>query len=301
METRKMIYDNCPICNNTNIAITYNGKIRKGAPGQITDNDISVYKCENCNVIWHENIVESNVLYKSDVYRNSMGEKVTLQEFYRKHDAEILDKLNYTGTQVYRDKLFMDIGCGGGGYADYIRDVARKVILVEPNENFAMQLRNKNYEVFAYMEDALAKYENIVELITSYDVIEHVDEPQKFLQTIWKLLRNGGTAYIGTPTEYPVLRKLIGKEFDSFVFSIQHPWVFSHRSLEIMAEKCGFSEVKVKFYQKFGIGNFIAWLQTRKPQGEAIYDFIPSAINSLWRNEMAKEETAEYLVLELRK
>ena len=41
-----------------------------------------------------------------------------------------------------------------------------------------------------------------------------------------------------------------------------------------MAEKCGFSAFEVKFYQRFGIGNLIAWLQTREPRGEAMYDFV---------------------------
>jgi len=278
----------------------YCGKIRNGAPGRTTKDEVPIYQCENCRTIWHDAIAD-NDMYSTDAYRESVGETVTRQEFFRKHDIEILDKLNYTGTEVYRDKLFMDIGCGGGGYADYIRNVARKVVLVEPNKNFAEQLRNDGYEVFAYCDKALAKYEGKIELITSYDVIEHVDDPQGFLHSIYRLLASGGGAYIGTPTEYPVLRGLLGNEFDSFVFSTQHPWVFSRRSLEIMAEKCGFLASEVKFYQHYGIGNLIAWLQTRKPKGEAAYDFVPSTLNALYKSEMAREETAEYLVLELRK
>ncbi|MDR3309801.1 MAG: class I SAM-dependent methyltransferase, partial [Oscillospiraceae bacterium] len=278
----------------------YSGKIRSGAPGRLTGGAVPVYRCENCRVIWHSPVAESDALYESDDYRASMGEAVTLPEFYRRHDGEILDKLNYTGTAVYRDKLFMDVGCGGGGYADYIRGAARGVILVEPNENFAAQLRGKGYEVFAYPGDALAKYANKVELITSYDVIEHVDDPQEFLRQVYGLLAPGGVAYIGTPTDYPVLRALLGAEFDAFVFSAQHPWVFSRKSLELMAAECRGGHC-VRFYQRFGIGNLIAWLQTRLPKGEAEYGFVTPALNNLYKSEMAREETAEYLVLELRK
>jgi 2-polyprenyl-3-methyl-5-hydroxy-6-metoxy-1,4-benzoquinol methylase len=293
----------CPICTDESIILIYEGKIRNGTPGQTTDDAVKIYQCENCHVIWHKNnnIIENNALYESDSYRKSMGETVTLSEFYLKHDHEILDKLIYTGTKVYRDKIFMDIGCGGGGYADYIRGVARSIVLIEPNENFRKQLQKKDYEVFTYADNALDKYGNTIELITSYDVIEHIEEPYKFLQTIYKLLSKDGIAYIGTPTEYPVLRRLLGAEFDSFLFSVQHPWVFSRRCLEIMAEKIGFSEIAVMFYQRFGIGNLIAWLQTHEPKGEVIYDFITPAINNLWKSEMAKEETAEYIILRLRR
>jgi len=291
----------CSICGSDNTEITYKGKIRNGAPGKMTDESISMYRCENCFTIWHECFSADNELYQTDDYRESIGEMVTLQEFYSKHDAEILDKLNYTGTEVYRDKLFMDIGCGGGGLADFIRTVASEAILIEPNANFAGQLRKKGYKVFAYADDALEEYENKIELIISFDVIEHVDNPQVFLSSIYKLLSPDGIAYIGTPTEYPVLRSLLGSEFDAFVFSTQHTWVFSREGLEYLARNCGFSAYSVSFYQRFGLGNLIAWLQTRQPKGEMIYEFITPTLQSHYKSEMARDGTAEYLVLKLSK
>lgn len=291
----------CKICNSSNVITTYQGNIRNGAPGKMTSNSVEVYQCQDCGTIWHLPVDESAALYNSDSYRESMGETVELAAFYEKHDHEILDKLNYTGTSVYRNKLFMDIGVGGGGYADYIHGVAREVVLVEPNAHFAELLREKGYEVFSYGEDALKKYRGKIEVLTSYDVIEHVDDPQQFLKTAYELLAPGGVAFIGTPTEYPVIRSLLGAEFDSFVFSVQHPWVLSRKSLEIMAQRCGFSHFEVKFYQRFGLGNLIAWLAERKPKGEAQYKFISSALNAVYKSEMAKEGTAEYLVLEVKK
>ena len=290
----------CAICNCENILITYKGKIRNGSIGSMTKDEVLLFRCSNCNIIWHHPILNYN-FYESDSYRNIIGETVSLPEFYSRHDAEILDKLFYTGTKVYRNKVFMDIGCGGGGYADYINGVARQIILIEPNENFASKLRDKGYEVYAYSDDAINKYENHIDLITSYDVIEHVDKPYEFLLSVYRLLAPGGCAFIGTPTEYPILRELLGTEFDKFVFSVQHLWVFSRNNLEYMSHMCGFSKINIKYYQRFGIGNLIAWLQTRKPQGEAIYSFISSSLDSLYKKEMAKEQTAEYIVLELQK
>jgi SAM-dependent methyltransferase len=190
---------------------------------------------------------------------------------------------------------------GGGGYSDFVSGAARKTILVEPTVRFAEKLREKGYEVFPYPEDALQKYRGKIQLLTSYDVIEHVESPQDFLQCVFELLSPGGTAFIGTPTEYPVLRGLLGAQFDAFVFSVQHLWVLSHESLELMARKCSFSEFRVKFYQRFGIGNLIAWLQTRLPKGEAVYDFVTPTLNNMYKEQMARKETAEYLMLELRK
>jgi SAM-dependent methyltransferase len=230
-----------------------------------------------------------------------MGEQATLTDFYAHHDAEIIEKLNYTGTSIYRDKVFMDIGCGGGGYADFINGVAKEVILVEPTESFAAKLRDKGYEVFSYAEDAIKKYENKIDLITNYDVIEHVDDPLGFMRSIHQLLAPGGTAIIGTPTDYPIHRQLLGDEFNSFVFSVQHPWVFSRKSLDKLAEDVGFGEYQVSFQQRFGMGNFIAWLKERKPLGHMNYDFITHQLDSHYRAEMSQEGKADYLILKARK
>jgi len=290
----------CTICNCEDVSITYNGKIRRGRPGLMTKASIPVYRCASCDCIWHEK-TEDDALYHTDEYRESMGETTNLEEFYEKHDDEILAKLIYTGTSVYRNKFFMDIGCGGGGYADYINCVASKIALVEPNNTFQQLLQSNGYEVFTYPEDACRKYANSVEVLTSFDVIEHVDDPKSFMQSIFNLLVPGGVAFIGTPTEYPVLRELLGDTFDSFVFSTQHPWVFSKKSLEYLACECGFSEIETTFYQLFGIGNLIAWLQTNKPHGDKQYEFVTKSLDELYKSEMAKEETGEYIMLKVQK
>jgi hypothetical protein len=108
-------------------------------------------------------------------------------------------------------------------------------------------------------------------------------------------------AFVGTPTEYPVLRKLLGTKFDSFLFSVQHLWVFSQKNLRMMARKCGFSNYEVQFFQRFGIGNLISWLKIAEPHGDVSYDFVTKSLNMIYKSEMAREETAEYLVLRLEK
>lgn len=291
----------CPICGAADVSITYNGKIRDGAPGRMTEMEIPVYRCGACFVIWHNNAEGNEEFYERDSYRESMSETVSLDLFYSKHDVEVLDKLKYTGTAVYRGKLFMDIGCGGGGYADYVRGVARQVVLVEPNMNFASQLREKGYEVFSYAEDALAKYSGKLEMITSYDVIEHVDNPCDFMQKVYNLLTPGGVAYIGTPTETPVLRSLLGAEFDSFVFSVQHPWVLSRKTLELICKQIGIEKYTISCYQRYGLGNLIAWLRERRPCGDKTYDFISPRLDALYKSEMADEKTGDYIILKIEK
>jgi SAM-dependent methyltransferase len=173
--------------------------------------------------------------------------------------------------------------------------------LVEPAIGFAAALREKGYEVYSGMKDALGHHAGRIQLITSYDVIEHVDDPQAFLQDIHDLLEPGGAAFVGTPTDCPLLRGLLGAEFDSFLFSVQHPWALSRRSLELMARKCGFSEYSVRFFQRFGMGNLLSWLKTGEPHGDVPCDFVTRSLDVVYKSEMAREETADYMVMRLEK
>ncbi|MCL1986615.1 MAG: class I SAM-dependent methyltransferase, partial [Firmicutes bacterium] len=247
--------------------------------------------------------------YESNLYRENAAEIVLLDAFNARHDYRVLEKMNITKTEIFRNKIFMDIGCGGGGYADFINGVAAKVILIEPNKSFAEQLQQKGYEVFSYLEQALEKYANSIDVITSWDVIEHVENPQNHMQNICELLASGGTAYIGTPSDFPVLRTLLGAKFENFLFMLEHPWIFSRKSLEIMAENCRFSQSQAdgqvkwetKFYQRYGIGNLLAWLHLVQPKGDIQYNFISQQLESLYKADMAREETADYIVIEITK
>jgi len=290
----------CKLCGFNETDIIYTGKLRNGAFGNYTPEDVCVYKCASCLCIFHSFVLDDD-FYTSDTYRDAVEDDVDLDRFNARHDARILRILSYTGTEIYRNKVFMDIGCGGGGFADFINGVSTQVILVEPTISLSNGLREKGYEVFNYAEEAVSVYYNKIDVITSFDVIEHVKQPQNYLQTIYDLLVQGGQAFLGTPTDYPFLRKLVGKEFDSFVFSAQHPWIFSGKSLEFIAQKCGFSNVKMDYYTEYGLGNLIAWLQNRKPCGDVDYDFIPAAFEKHYKIDMAKEETADYMVMKLQK
>lgn len=43
----------CKLCNSKNVNIIYNGKIRDGHVGNYTTSDVQMFKCCDCNTIWH--------------------------------------------------------------------------------------------------------------------------------------------------------------------------------------------------------------------------------------------------------
>lgn len=68
------------------------------------------------------------------------------------------------------------------------------------------------------------------DVITSFDVIEHVEDPREFLQDVYDLLSPKRQAIIGTPTDAPVMRELLGEIYEkNQLFSTQHPWIFGEK------------------------------------------------------------------------
>lgn len=293
----------CRICGSSNIKMIYDDKIRNGGLGYYTKDNVSVYQCEACKVIWHENTLSDiGEYYESTEYRDSLEGGSEETRFYQLHDKETFQKIQYTGTSVFRNKIVADIGCGCGAFLDFISGVAELVIAVEPSETYRKIMDGKRYHTYAYTEEVLSDFRDKVDIVTSFDVIEHVEDPETFLRNICKLLKTGGKAIIGTPTDAPIMRQLLGRIYEKkLLFSTQHLWIFSGNSLEILADKCGCSGKEVKYFQRYGIDNLMGWLRDKEPNSEIKMAEDMDELNTMWKSWAAEKELGDYIVLYLEK
>lgn len=292
----------CRICGGNNIEVTYEGNIRDGKVGNLFKNKVQMYKCMDCGTIWHEHLQSDySSFYESEEYRKRLEGTSEIQDFYKMHDRESMDKFIYTGTEIYRNKIVADIGCGGGAFLDYINTVSKEVIAIEPSDLYRKEMKKKGLITFAYAKDAMKDYAGKIDIIVSFDVIEHVLDPIEFIADICLLLSKSGKAFIGTPTDAPVMRELLGADYESFLFSTQHPWVLSKGSFSIIAQKCSIEKWYCKFHQRYGLGNMIYWLVNKKPGQHKQYEFISKGMDELWKSELENKEMSDYIVFEFEK
>lgn len=293
----------CKICGSENTDIIYNDLISDGGLGQYTKKPIKIFQCKNCDVIWHDNeIADVKEYYETEEYRNELEGSSEEEKFYELHDKETLDKLNYTGTTIFRNKVVADIGCGCGAFLDYISGVAREVVAVEPSLKYRNIMSRKGFSTYSYADEAKKLYANKIDVITSFDVIEHVQSPESFIKDVYDLLTAGGKAIIGTPTDAPVMRSLLGKDYEKkLLFSTQHLWILSEKNLRIISEKCGFKNIDIKYYQRYGIDNMLGWLKDKEPKSEIKQKFITETLNNVWKAQLVDNGLADYIVLYLEK
>lgn len=293
----------CKLCKSKYIEATYKGLIRDGGLGKYTNEPVTMWKCNDCGVIWHESLINNlNEYYESQEYRDSLegGSEDTL--FYKLHDKETLNKFQYTGTEIFRGKIISDIGCGCGAFLDFLQGVVKNIVAIEPSEIYRQIMRKKGFETYAYIEEAKSNWSNKIDIITSFDVIEHVEEPKDFMKDIYDLLSDGGQAIIGTPTEAPIMRKLLGEIYEKkLLFSTQHIWIFSEKNLRKMAIEIGFKKVEIKYFQRYGIGNLLGWLREKEPCSDIEDMAIFQTLDAVWKSECSENEIADYIVLYVHK
>ncbi len=293
----------CKICGSENTDIIYNDLIRDGGLGQYTKKPIKIFQCKDCDVIWHENKIDDvKKYYETEEYRKELEGSSEEEKFYELHDKETLDKLNYTGTTIFRNKVVADIGCGCGAFLDYVSGVAREVVAVEPSLKYRNIMSRKGFSTYSYADEAKKLYANKIDVITSFDVIEHVQSPESFIKDVYDLLTAGVKAIIGTPTDAPIMRSLLGKDYEKkLLFSTQHLWILSEKNLRIISEKCGFKNIDIKYYQRYGIDNMLGWLKDKEPKSEIKQKFITETLNNVWKAQLVDNGLADYIVLYLEK
>lgn len=287
----------CKLCNSTNISVYYRGKIRKTlTPFTLTHEDVDIIKCNDCQVLFHDYQLPEHY-YTSPEYRTSLESSNDIATHYQKHDGDVLQKLSCTGTDIFRGKVAADIGTGGGSFIDFLMGVADKTIAVEPNENFRKEMAKKGHATYDYVSSAINAGIHC-DIVTSFDVIEHVADPLSWVKEIYDFLKPGGSFICATCNDYPLWLKYCSEKFTQKVVYLNvHPWIFTEDSLTYLFEKAGFQNIKIEQKMRYGISNFVHWLSQEKGIGHTKLPEFSETLDSVFRSEMIAKGLGDWLVV----
>lgn len=152
--------------------------------------------------------------------------------------------------QIYEEaapKSVLDVGCGVGTLAFYLAakgskvdgyDVSPRAIgIAEKYKKISGEKRINFYNKDVQKENFTNKYD----LVICTEVIEHLENDEKMLKTLYGLLREGGNLLLSTPSDNAPLFKLgFLRKFD---LEVGHLRRYSLESLIVKIESAGF-EVK---------------------------------------------------------
>ena len=146
-------------------------------------------------------------------------------------------KFGNLGSNVGFTGKLLDVGCGLGHFCRYIK--ARSIDLEVTGMDFskfsikkAKELSDKiNMDIDFVVGDAqeLPFEDNLFDYVISSDVIEHLDNPDKHLMEMKRVLKKGGQATILTPWKH-----LINKEG---LISVEHVQEWTPDELSVLIAK----------------------------------------------------------------
>ena len=218
--------DCCPVCDSRDYIHEFDSH---GLP---------LVKCTNCELRFHTKIpADLNDIYQAPDYTvYTKGASEEHFNYRRERFGRERIKLLEDHCGPLFDKRLLDVGCGEG----YFLSVAREVCKYCVGSEFSAHLRTFAQEktgVTVYGE-ALADFpEQYFDIITVFDVIEHIPNPVSFLESASNLLSPGGCILLYTPN-FDSFSIRVMKENSSIV-GTGHVILFNHTSLIKLGEKVG--------------------------------------------------------------
>jgi 2-polyprenyl-3-methyl-5-hydroxy-6-metoxy-1,4-benzoquinol methylase len=133
-----------------------------------------------------------------------------------KSEAEYYNHLMHLATYQFgskyaKGKRVLDYGCGSGYGSLILSKDAETVIAIDTNKD-AIQYAKSNYSRSNLIyKDVSELTDEKFDLITSFQVIEHVDNVKKYIETLRSLLKPAGYLLLSTPDRKNRLFKYIQK------------------------------------------------------------------------------------------
>ncbi len=142
-------------------------------------------------------------------------------------------------------KMLLEVGAGFGTFGECVRELNlfERIVAVEPTPDLANTCRARGLEVIEKPIEHidLALYQP--DVVASFEVIEHLFEPENFLKACFRVLSPGGLLIISCPN---------GLGFDigqlgpfSGAVDVEHLNYFNPTSLSYLAQGCGFDVLEV--------------------------------------------------------
>ena len=226
-EDREHHIDLCPVCSSSEL---------KDLTGF---SKFYLAKCQQCTFVFSRKKPSNEELaayYDQYFY----GEDYYSSPITRKRFEELLD----TFEPYRKNNRLLDVGCGTGDFLMAARERGWECTGIEFSPKAVEICRKKGLKVFQGDLHAVSSLLPDFDVITSFEVIEHINTPREEMDSVKKHLRIGGVFYLTTPNFNSLIRMMLGSRYDAIVFP-EHLSYFTPRSLNFLMKSIGFQKVRL--------------------------------------------------------
>jgi 2-polyprenyl-3-methyl-5-hydroxy-6-metoxy-1,4-benzoquinol methylase len=213
-----MVYA-CPICGSASTGMLFQKHC----------------KCKNCGLIFFEytlNVTDLVKIYEEKyfggkVYRDYIQEKPFRKKLF-------LEKLNLIKTYMPPNGKVLDVGCATGFFLEVMRELGYETYGVEVTEyasNYARNVLKLNVITGGLLS---ARYpDDFFDIITMFDVLEHLPNPIETLTECSRIIKRGGILIIETLNTDSLIFKILKQNWPLFSPSY-HLFYFNHKKYRLI-------------------------------------------------------------------
>jgi SAM-dependent methyltransferase len=137
-----------------------------------------------------------------------------------------------------RPSHVIDIGCATGAALAFLGDRGWQTTGVEISPSAEYARNERGLEVFSLSLEECQFPDESFDLALASHLLEHLNEPGRFISEVWRILRPGSRLMLTTPNISGFQAKLFGSRWRSAIFD--HLYLFSVRTLKAMLKQANF-------------------------------------------------------------
>ncbi len=246
------------------------------------ENGLGLVQCQNCGFVYvspRPDPEELYSLYGETYFHNNKSGVVGYSNYI--HDEANIRKtaqrrLRHLEGFIQPGRL-LDVGCATGFFIDEAHKRGWTVEGLDVS-TYGVAYARREFGLTAH-EGALTGLDlpgEAYDLLTMWDVIEHVPDPVAYVREAARLLRPGGMISLATPDVDSLPARLAGKRWVGYKLSEEHVYYFSIKTLTRMLNEAGFEVVNVRHIGKYvplslfrdRLGMYFPWMASLLRLGE---------------------------------
>jgi len=247
----------CPLCNNKG----YKVLIPSRYPPDLTLNRFKeIYRsssdtklfdqlvvCTNCDLAYLNPRARGDLIlegYSEAVDHTFIKQNPLRIRTFKSTFRKVIEKLKITPNKNSR---ILDIGCAGGAFPKAAQELGFDVIGIEPSAwmcDFARNEYNLDIRQGSLLEQKFSPQS--FDIITLWDVLEHVTHPSQILERVHTLLKKDGALILTFPNYNSFMAKLLKSNWP-FLLNV-HLFYFTPKTIRSQLQKTGFQVLTIKPY-----------------------------------------------------
>jgi len=233
---------------------------------------MAVFQCRQCGLVQlnskeHATIHDYSMSKMHDSYPISLTDWRT--------DCTVDDQRRYNMFRgIIKGKKLLELGSGCCGFLELCSAVATKTVGIEPEKRVLTEYsKNTNYDLFGSLED-IDEHDKF-DIIVMFHVIEHLEDPIKYLKNLVRFLNPNGRIIVECPNVNDALLNLFHvKAFSEAYFWSQHLYYFSRNDIKRLTQQAGLSISREILCQRYGYENHLHWILSGRGGGHKEWKYL---------------------------